>query len=67
MFLQKVESLGLLGEGEKPGKFRTSTAALQGLFLYNKDTPEKAIEMAEGLIPRIYEAEEHPAGLKVPA
>lgn len=62
-----MESLGLLGEGDKPSNFKTSTAALQGLFLYNKDTPEKAIEMAEGLIPRIYEPEESPAGLKVPA
>ncbi|CRK47945.1 hypothetical protein BN1723_007823 [Verticillium longisporum] len=33
----------------------TSTAAIQGLFLFNKNDMEGAIEMAQGLIPRKFE------------
>ncbi|KAJ4305362.1 Complex III assembly protein translocase and chaperone [Kalmusia sp. IMI 367209] len=40
-FLAKVTQLGLTGS--------VSTAALQGLFLYNKDDIEGAISMVEGL------------------
>lgn len=40
-FLAKVARLGLSKS--------VSTAALQGLFLYNKDDPEGAISMVEGL------------------
>lgn len=67
-FLQKLESLGLISNAdsdEKP-QLRTSTAAIQGLFLFNKDNMDGAIEMAEGLIPRIYESEAQD-GIKVPA
>jgi chaperone BCS1 len=51
-FLQKLEELGLIGEGVRR---HTSTAAIQGLFLFNKDNMEGAIAMAEGLVPRMYE------------
>jgi chaperone BCS1 len=40
-FLAKVKALGLMDS--------LSTAALQGLFLYNKDDVEGAIKMVEGL------------------
>lgn len=40
-FLAKVTELGLTNS--------VSTAALQGLFLYNKDDPEGAISMVKGL------------------
>ena len=40
-FLARVAELGLVNA--------VSTAALQGLFLYNKDDPEGAISMVEGL------------------
>jgi chaperone BCS1 len=40
-FMHRARELGMVG--------RTSTAALQGLFLYNKGDMEGAIEMAEGL------------------
>lgn len=40
-FMAKVRELDLVGS--------VSTAALQGLFLYNKDNVEGAIEMVEGL------------------
>ena len=60
-FLNRLETLGLFDK-ELP----ISTAAIQGLFLFNKGNIDGAIEMAEGLIPRIYEAE--PAvGIKSPA
>ncbi|KAF2199255.1 hypothetical protein GQ43DRAFT_399185 [Delitschia confertaspora ATCC 74209] len=41
-FMIKVKELGLAN--------KVSTAALQGLFLYNKDDVEGAIEMVEGLM-----------------
>jgi chaperone BCS1 len=40
-FMERAQQLNLLGT--------TSTAALQGLFLYNKDNPEGAISMADSL------------------
>ena len=40
-FMDRAQQLNLLGT--------TSTAALQGLFLYNKDSPEGAISMADSL------------------
>ncbi len=52
--------------GVKVPAIHTSTAAIQGLFLFNKDDMAGAIGMAEGLIPRIYEPEMQ-AGIKVPA
>lgn len=60
-FLKKLEELELLG-----GRLRTSTAAIQGLFLYNKDDMEGAIGQAEGLVPKTYVPEIHEA-VKVPA
>ena len=53
-FLERLEELGVV-EGERAQKngpaTRTSTAALQGLFLYNKGNMEGAIAMAPGLLP----------------
>ncbi|PQE22136.1 putative BCS1 precursor protein [Rutstroemia sp. NJR-2017a BBW] len=69
-FLEKLEELGIItckdGTINKP-KIHTSAAAIQGLFLFNKDNMEGAIAMAEGLIPRIYEPEEAPNGITAPA
>ncbi|KAH7039771.1 BCS1 N terminal-domain-containing protein [Microdochium trichocladiopsis] len=48
------------GGGEKPIGPRTSTAAIQGLFLFNKNDIEGAIAMAEHLIPKKIEAEPQP-------
>ncbi|UNI19228.1 Complex III assembly protein translocase and chaperone [Purpureocillium takamizusanense] len=59
-FLQRLDELGLFGtdrEG-KPSNRHTSTAAIQGLFLFNKNDAQGAIDMAEGLIPRKFEAED---------
>ena len=54
-FLDRLEQLGIV-EGPRGGlhgvRRPTSTAALQGLFLYNKGNMEGAIAMAEGLIPK---------------
>lgn len=64
-FLERLHHLGLVenAEGKKHGiPLRTSTASIQGLFLFNKDNMEGAIEGAEGLVPRIYEAESTLAG-----
>lgn len=63
-FLRRLNDLGLFGEARP-----TSTAAIQGLFLFNKSDMEGAISMAEGLIPRRFEPEaKHPEGaIKTPA
>ena len=53
-FLQRLEELGVVeadGPGAQPPLHPASTAALQGLFLYNKGDMGGAIAMAEGLIP----------------
>lgn len=53
-FLERLDELGILENegGEQRGSARrTSTAALQGLFLYNKGDMEGAIAMALGLLP----------------
>jgi mitochondrial chaperone BCS1 len=55
-FLRKLDELGLFGAGADT-KGRTSTAAIQGLFLFNKNDMEGAIAMADGLIPRTFEEE----------
>ena len=51
-FLRRLEELGIIedenGEQEDRSK-TTSAAALQGLFLYNKDNMEGAISMADAL------------------
>ncbi|KAI9889837.1 MAG: hypothetical protein M1814_004939 [Vezdaea aestivalis] len=54
-FFDKLEKLRVIPGPE--GAFHSSvhsasTAALQGLFLFNKGSPEGAIEMADGLVPR---------------
>lgn len=59
-WLAKLESLGLVSgvSGDTAGvRLRTSTAAIQNIFLFNKDNMEGAISMAEGLLPRIFEPE----------
>ncbi len=52
-FLRVLEELDVIesatGEGPPP-RHRTSVAALQGLFLFNKDNPQGAIEMASVLV-----------------
>jgi chaperone BCS1 len=50
-------------------KRHTSTAAIQGLFQFNKGDMEGAIKMAEGLIPRTFEPEQASAEgtIKAPA
>lgn len=67
-FLHKLEELSLISdaEGRSKPKFHTSTAAIQGLFLFNKDSMDDAISQADGLIPKIYESEPS-IGIKVPA
>lgn len=57
-FLARLEELGLFGkDAEGNASHRhTSTAAIQGLFLFNKSDMEGAINMAEGLVPRKFEA-----------
>ncbi|RKF80269.1 Mitochondrial chaperone BCS1 [Golovinomyces cichoracearum] len=67
-FLQRLEELNLVSDadGKTKPKLHTSTAAIQGLFLFNKDDMQMAIAQAEGLVPKIYEPE-LPVGLKVPA
>lgn len=70
-FLVRLDELGLFGvnpDGE-PSHRHTSTAAIQGLFLFNKSDMEGSINMAEGLIPRKFEAEDTvPEGsIKTPA
>ncbi|CAK7227455.1 Complex III assembly protein translocase and chaperone [Sporothrix eucalyptigena] len=77
-FLQRLRDLRLI-EGQNEGddskdqsgvpRRHTSTAAIQGLFLFNKNDIEGAIGMVEGLIPRQFEPEpENPDGaIKTPA
>lgn len=63
-FLARLEELGLFGvmpSGEASHR-QTSTAAIQGLFLFNKNDMEGAIKMAEGLIPRKYVPEDETSG-----
>ncbi|KAI2609524.1 BCS1 N terminal-domain-containing protein [Hypoxylon fragiforme] len=58
-FLHRLDELGFFREA-KEGEAgpRTSTAAIQGLFLFNKNDMEGAINMAEHLIPHKLEAEQ---------
>jgi len=58
-FLKRLDELGLFGDSRGAGLAgrHTSTAAIQGLFLLNKNDMQGAINMAEGLIPRRFEAE----------
>ncbi|KAI9158851.1 Mitochondrial chaperone BCS1 [Paramyrothecium foliicola] len=70
-FLERLEELGLFGVDKDglPSNRRTSTAAIQGLFLFNKNDMEGAINMAEGLIPRKFEPEDNVSDgfIKTPA
>lgn len=69
-FLSRLEELGLFGQGtdREPSNRHTSTAAIQGLFLFNKNDMQGAIDTAEALIPRKFEAEETLEGaIKTPA
>ncbi|MCJ1473770.1 hypothetical protein MMC13_002421 [Lambiella insularis] len=50
-FIARLEQLGLLSLDGAVSPRQTSTAALQGLFLYNKGNMEGAIAMAESLAP----------------
>lgn len=65
-FLQRLGELGLFGtqpSGDLSNR-HTSTAAIQGLFLFNKSSMQGAIDMAEGLIPRNFESEDgSPSGM----
>ncbi|KAJ2979982.1 hypothetical protein NQ176_g2918 [Zarea fungicola] len=56
-FLQRLDELGLFGRNAdgQPSHRHTSTAAIQGLFLFNKNEMQGAIDMAEGLVPRKFE------------
>ncbi|POS84404.1 hypothetical protein EPUL_003682 [Erysiphe pulchra] len=67
-FLRRLEELSLISdsEGKLKPQLHTSTAAIQGLFLFNKDNIDMAITQAEGLIPRVYEPK-LPVGVKTPA
>ncbi|KAL2144401.1 hypothetical protein VTI28DRAFT_9138 [Corynascus sepedonium] len=71
-FLRRLDELGLFGgDDQNPDvpKRHTSTAAIQGLFQFNKGDMEGAIKMAEGLIPRTFEPEQPPSEgtIKAPA
>ncbi|MCJ1313722.1 hypothetical protein MMC25_007402 [Agyrium rufum] len=61
-FLARLEELGVVacedGEYRTRPKAPASTAALQGLFLYNKGNMEGAIGMAEGLVSHVQKVEE---------
>lgn len=50
-FLQRLLELKILTGLEDHAASVVSTASLQGLFVYNKDSPERALEMAEHLVP----------------
>ena len=53
-FVIRLQQLGIIGMRPEEGsgaRNPTSSAALQGLFLYNKGNMKGAIAMAEGLIP----------------
>ena len=66
-FLNRLEELGIIEtegseNGDRQGGTKsTSTAALQGLFLYNKGNMQGAVEMASGLVPE----DAHPAAAVV--
>jgi len=68
-FLERLEMLGLVASdaGDRKATYHTSTAAIQGLFQFNKDNMEGAIAMAEGLMPRKYEPRFADATIKLPA
>ncbi|KAK1755173.1 BCS1 N terminal-domain-containing protein [Echria macrotheca] len=68
-FIQRLDELGLFGESKDPSvpARHTSTAAIQGLFQFNKGDMEGAIKMAEGLIPQTFVPESSGGSVKSPA
>lgn len=57
-FLKELHRLGIVEDenGKRPEMWNpTSAAALQGLFLYNKESMEGAISMAPGLISPVHD------------
>jgi len=68
-FLQRLDELGLFGHSQDPDVTPryTSTAAIQGLFQFNKGDMEGAIKMAEGLIPQTFVPESPVEGVKTQA
>jgi mitochondrial chaperone BCS1 len=59
-FVNRLDELGMFASADDASqaaeaKNRTSTAAIQGLFLFNKTDMEAAISMADSLIPRQYQ------------
>lgn len=50
-FLNRLVQSGILADQKDETESITSTAALQGLFLFNKDDPEGAVSMAWQLAP----------------
>lgn len=66
-FLARLEGLGLLKGSPKAGgspQRYTSAAAIQGLFLLNKNSMEGAIRMADQLLPKIFETSRRMEGLE---
>jgi chaperone BCS1 len=66
-FLKRLFELGLIHEEGEKSRLQTSTANIQGLFLFNKDDIEGAIRMADGLIPRVYEPDQKDPAIKMSA
>lgn len=64
-FIQRLEDLGLVATNQGQATNKTSTAAIQGLFQFNKDNMDGAIEMAEGLIPKRYDPEPEQPGVGI--
>ena len=61
---QQQHGTGRDGIGHPPSKRTTSTAALQGLFLYNKGNMDGAISMVEGLVaPEAQDRDGHEHGI----
>lgn len=54
-FVEKLRRMGVMVDASAgvAGARRTSVAALQGLFLYNKDDPKGALNMAERLVEEV--------------
>ncbi|KZZ96142.1 bcs1 [Moelleriella libera RCEF 2490] len=59
-FIRQLEELGLFGEylDGSPSNRHLSTAAIQGLFLFNKTDMQGAVETADTLIPKQFQHDE---------
>ena len=59
-FLKRLDDLGFFGDTQGlVGPMRqTSTAAIQGLFLFHKDDMEGAIKMIQEVIPKSFEKDQ---------